>query len=65
MQKKKVTNKKYSVSLSTTNGTIISTIGNNTSITITNRIMIGGIEHFKCNKCKDVHPKGHEHLEGS
>ena len=62
MEKKKFTNKKYDVRMSTTNGTIISTVGDDTSITINERIIIGGVQHFKCSKCKCVHPKGHEHL---
>lgn len=60
-KKTTISSKKYSVSIKTTNGTIISTIGANTSITINNRINVGGVPHYRCEQCGELHPVGYKH----
>ena len=59
--KKKVTIKKYSVSISSKNGPVITALGPNASITINNRINIGGVQHYHCDMCGKLHPVGYKH----
>jgi len=63
--KKTIKVKKYSVSIKSTNGTVISAIGPNASVTITNRINVGGVPHYYCDMCNKHHPIEYKHQSTS
>jgi hypothetical protein len=48
--------KKYNVSIQSTNGTIISSVGDNANIEITQHTLIGGVEHYFCGYCATFVP---------
>lgn len=60
-KKTTITSKKYSVSIQATNGTVITALGPNASITINNRINAGGVPHYQCQQCGELHPVGYKH----
>jgi hypothetical protein len=55
MPEKKGSNK-YDVSIQSTNGPVISAIGPNARVTITQRTMLGNVEHFYCGSCRAYVP---------
>jgi hypothetical protein len=47
--------------MKSTNGSVIAAIGNGASITINNRINVGGMPHYQCEVCDKLHPVGYKH----
>ena len=60
-KEKTIVSKTYSITMKSTNGPVIAAIGNGASITINNRINVGGVPHYQCEQCNKLHPVGYKH----